>query len=214
MSQTDNTNETNAGPIWKRNPTATAGIAAALVAVVAWLAFGFFGIQSAFLDDEVDEAGPVFNTEAGGTDQGGDADQPASADEVMDSDEFKEAMAEAEANATESDDDMPMPGEIVTQFSGEFSGNSRYEIDGDALVLNDGTEQRFLRFENFESSNGPDLKVYLRAESGEFVSLGDLKGNIGDQNYEIPIDVDLDEFSTVEIWCERFSVGFGQAVLA
>ena len=124
-------------------------------------------------------------------------------------------MTEAEENRTESDDDMPpMPGEIVTLVSGDFSGNSRYEINGEALVLNDGTDERFLRFENFNSSNGPDLKVYLRAESGEFVSLGDLKGNIGDQNYEIPTDVELDEFSTVEIWCERFGVGFGQAELA
>jgi hypothetical protein len=49
--------------------------------------------------------------------------------------------------------------------------------------------------------------------NGDFVSLGDLKGNIGDQNYEIPTDVDLEEFSTVEIWCERFGVGFGSATL-
>ncbi|MGH1488952.1 MAG: DM13 domain-containing protein [Acidimicrobiales bacterium] len=187
--------------IWNRNPKLTAGIGVAVLAGVAWLAFGFFGIQSAFIDNEVNEAGPAF----------GSAEEA----EILDSDDFLEAMTEAEENRTESDDDMPpMPGEIVTLVSGEFSGNSRYEINGEALVLNDGTDERFLRFENFNSSNGPDLKVYLRAESGEFVSLGDLKGNIGDQNYEIPTDVELDEFSTVEIWCERFGVGFGQAELA
>ncbi len=186
--------------IWNRNPKATAAVAVVVTAFVAWLAFGFFGIQSAFIDNEVDEAGPVFNS--------------ATEDEIVESDEFQEAMEEAEENRTESDEDMPMPGEIVTLVSGDFSGNSRYVINGEAVVLNDGTDQRFLRFQNFDSSNGPDLKVYLRAESGDFVSLGDLKGNIGDQNYEIPTDVDLDEFSTVEIWCERFGVGFGQAELA
>ena len=183
------------------------GIAVVVVAGLAWLAFGFFGIQAAFIDDEVDEAGPVFTATA------------AEQDEVAATDEFQEAMAEAEENRTESDEPaeaaMPdtEPAEIVTQFSGDFSGESRYDITGEALVLSDGSEQRFLRFEGFESDNGPDLKVYLRAENGEFVTLGDLKGNIGDQNYEIPVEVDLTVFSTVEIWCERFGVGFGGAPL-
>ena len=184
------------------------GIAVVVTAFLAWLAFGYFGIQAAFIDDEVDEAGPVFTATA------------AEQDEVAATDDFQDAMAEAEQNRTESDeaaqDAMPdtEPAEIVTLVSGNFSGESRYEITGDALVLNDGSEQRFLRFENFESDNGPDLKVYLRADNGDFVSLGDLKGNIGDQNYEIPVDVDLSVFSTVEIWCERFGVGFGSAPLA
>ncbi|MGI9616818.1 MAG: DM13 domain-containing protein, partial [Acidimicrobiales bacterium] len=145
----------------------------AVVALVGWLAFGYFGIQAAFTDTEVAEGGPVF----------------ASAEEEA---EFDDAMEEAEANRTEADDDMPETeggSEIVTVASGSFAGTSRYTITGEAVVLNDGTEQRFLRLENFESSNGPDLNVYLRAEDGDFVDLGDLKGNIGDQNYEIPPDV-------------------------
>lgn len=174
------------------------GLAALAAIGIAWLAFGYFGIQAAFIDDEVSEAGPVFASQAEA--------------EILDSPEFQEAMADAQADATEATDAMPP--EVVTLASGTFTGNSRYDITGDALVLNDGTDQRFLRFENFDSSNGPDLKVYLRADNGDFVSLGDLKGNIGDQNYEIPADVDLALYSTVEIWCERFGVGFGQAVLA
>ncbi len=192
------TTSTNPGNGFSGRTGLIAALAVVVVAVLAWLAFGFFGIQSAFLDDEVSEAGPVF----------GSAEEA----EILDSDEFQEAMEQAETEAVTAADDMPA--EVTTLFSGNFTGNSRYEISGDALVLNDGSEQRFLRFENFESSNGPDLKVYLRAADGNFVSLGDLKGNIGDQNYEIPADVDLDVFATVEIWCERFSVGFGQAELA
>ncbi len=183
-----------------------------VVAVLAVLAFGFFGIQSAFIDNEVDEAGPTF-------DSGGEAISTASEEEqdsTAETEEFQDAMVEAEQNATEADEraEDAMPGEISTVASGTFAGNSRYEIVGDISVLTDGTEQRFVRFENFESSNGPDLKVYLRAEDGSFVSLGDLKGNIGDQNYEIPVDVDLAVFRTVEIWCERFGVGFGSGTLA
>ncbi len=177
------------------------------LAVVAWLAFGFFGIQAAFIDNEVNESGPVFNNSV------------EAQDEIAATDEFIEAMDEANENLTETDESMEdmeedMPGEIVTLVSGDFAGLSRYNIVGQAKVLNDGTEQRFLRFENFSSDNGPDLKVYLRADNGDFVSLGPLKGNIGDQNYEVPADVDLDVFNTVDIWCERFGVGFGLAPLA
>ena len=188
-----------------RNKPLLGGLAVVVVAGLAWLAFGYFGIQAAFIDNEVDEAGPVFA--------------------ASQAEEFQEAMEEAEENRTEADEPAEdavsteaaaeeEPPEILTLASGQFAGTSRYDVSGDALVLNDGSAQRFLRFENFDSSNGPDLKVYLRAADGDFVSLGELKGNIGNQNYEIPEDVDLSVFDTVEIWCERFGVGFGSATLA
>jgi len=80
--------------------------------------------------------------------------------------------------------------------------------------------RRYVRFEDLHVDNGPDLKVYLSpepasSEEGAFddriVSLGDLKGNIGDQNYEIPANVDLDRFRSAVVWCERFGVGFAVA---
>jgi len=196
--------------IMKNKPLLVGG-GVVVLAILAWLAFGFFGIQSAFIDNEVSEDGPVFTSATMPTE--------AEQDEVSATPEFQDAMAEAEANPTEADesvDDMAddMPGEIVTQYSASFAGESRYTIEGTADVLNDGSDQRFLRFEDFSSDNGPDLKVYLRADNGDFVSLGELKGNIGDQNYEIPVGVDLDEFSTIQIWCERFSVNFGSAELS
>ena len=105
--------------------------------------------------------------------------------------------------------------------SGNFISRS-HPTEGSAVVLTDGI-QRFLRFEDFETDNGPDLNVYLSTASpdapagqfdDDFIDLGDLKGNIGSQNYEIPADVDLDTYSTVVIWCVRFSVIFGAADLA
>ncbi|MYJ37036.1 MAG: DM13 domain-containing protein, partial [Acidimicrobiaceae bacterium] len=86
----------------------------------------------------------------------------------------------------------------------------------------DGSGQRFLRFEDFRTDNGPDLNVYLSAAptdapagqfDDDFVDLGDLKGNVGSQNYEIPAGLDLDHYSTVAIWCVRFGVVFGVAEL-
>ena len=84
-------------------------------------------------------------------------------------------------------------------------------------MLGNGTTQRFLRFESFATDNGPDLNVYLVNSSAggvsDFIDLGNLKGNIGDQNYEIAPGVDLSTYDTVVIWCVRFSVAFGDATL-
>lgn len=92
------------------------------------------------------------------------------------------------------------------------------------LRLADGS--RVLRFENLNTSNGPDLKVVLsdgpvipgRAgwhvfDDGKHTSIGNLKGNKGSQNYTIPTNVDLGELRSVSIWCDRFNVSFGAAAL-
>ena len=194
--------------------TVMAFVAVIAVAGMGYLAFGVFGIHTAFTDTEVDEAGPAFDSGAA-DDPAADeqaSDDPA-ADEQLGSEELDAAVEEAEANPVTVDEDM-MAGEVVTVADGAFTGRTGHDVTGEALVLNDGTAQRFLRFESFESTNGPDLNVYLRADDGEFVDLGDLKGNIGDQNYEIPTDVDLDRFHLVQIWCVRFGVNFGDADLA
>ena len=107
-------------------------------------------------------------------------------------------------------------------LSGNFvgAGDGIHNAEGIANVLavHDGlTEHRILRLENFKSTNGPDLYVYLsknaRGISDGYVELARLKGNIGNQNYHIPDDVDLDEYSHVLIWCKQFSVLFGYADL-
>jgi hypothetical protein len=202
----------------KNHKLAFGGGAVALIGLLSWVAFGFFGIHTAFIDDVVDEDGPVFTVSPEGS---GETAAPAAEAETddaaaVDADAVPDETStdETSTDETEPEATEPAADEIVTLFDGSFSGLSRYDVTGDALVLNNGTEQRFLRFENFESNNGPDLKVYLRADNGDFVSLGNLSGNIGNQNYEIPADVDLAVFSTVEIWCERFSVGFGEAELS
>ena len=217
----------------KNNKLAFGGGGIAVLGILSWLAFGYFGIHTAFIDNVVDEEGPVFTVTAEGSGEtaAGVAEEPEASDtadgetapaEDPSADDTAaegapagDASEDAEAAPADeaADEETSTAGEVVTIFDGDFTSLSRYSVSGDALVLNNGTEQRFLRFENFESSNGPDLKVYLRAENGDFVNLGNLSGNIGNQNYEIPVDVDLEVFNTVEIWCERFSVGFGEALL-
>jgi hypothetical protein len=95
-----------------------------------------------------------------------------------------------------------------------------HETSGRARVLELADGSRFLRFEDLETSNGPDLRVYLseipasndwHAYGERFLDLGALKGNRGDQNYEIPPGADLSRFKSAVIWCRRFTVGFGVA---
>lgn len=93
------------------------------------------------------------------------------------------------------------------------------------IRLPDGS--RTLRLENLDTSNGPDLRVWLTDapvkegvggwrvfDDGKHVSLGKLKGNKGDQNYAIPEGLNLSDYSSVTIWCDRFDVSFGAAELA
>jgi hypothetical protein len=46
-----------------------------------------------------------------------------------------------------------------------------------------------------------------------YVEVGKLKGNVGDQNYDLPAGVDLNKYKAVTIWCNRFSVNFATAPL-
>lgn len=185
----------------------------ATVALVAWLAFGYFGVQGLVVDDEVDEAVPVFDSGATATTAAASAGD-ARPDEGDASTGASEASAARPTTA-------PTPA-IEVAAAGEFSSRD-HPTSGRAAVLTDGTAQRFLRLEGFATDNGPDLNVYLTTtraagEEGtfddDFIDLGDLQGNVGDQNYLIPESVDLDRYATVVIWCVRFDSAFGAADLA
>jgi len=98
-----------------------------------------------------------------------------------------------------------------------------HDAEGYAMVHHLADGRRILRFTEFQTSNGPDLQVYLVAASDAtdsetvkkagFVTLGALKGNQGDQNYEIPADLDLGKYRSVSVWCRRFGVNFATAPL-
>ena len=96
------------------------------------------------------------------------------------------------------------------------AGDGFHKAAGAAKVLNLADGKSFLRFENLKTTNGPDLYVYLSTgkDVSDIVNLGRLKGNIGNQNYEIPTGTDLAKYNTVLIWCKAFSTLFGSAKLA
>ena len=193
----------------KRRPLVSAIAAAIVLGVGAWLVFGFFGFQTLFIDEEVAEANPFV---------AGPGASGLAVDETTE--EMADAMNEAMDDVGNPGDDVvgePMAESVTTLVEGSFIGRA-HPTTGLAKVITDGN-QRFLRFEGFETDNGPDLNVYLATgppdgSPEDFIDLGDLKGNIGDQNYELADDVDLDRYTTVFIWCVRFSVAFGAAPLA
>jgi len=91
---------------------------------------------------------------------------------------------------------------------------------GNAAVVRLRNGERKLTLTEFETSSGPDLRVYLSTgdpaggeDLGDFEDLGGLKGNIGNQQYMLPDGVDLGRYSTVVVWCRAFSVAFTSAAL-
>lgn len=203
----------------RSHPYLSAVVGSGVVVGLAWLAFGYFGVHTLFVDDVVSEAAPVFEATTPPPAESpstvlSNAPSPVPAAEITPT---RSAESPPDPDAEPEPNDEPTEQDIVVEFEGSFMGESRYSTEGRAVVLGNGTGQRFLRFEDFETNNGPDLNVYLVDSSAggvsDFVDLGDLKGNIGDQNYEIPPEVDLASYDRVVIWCVRFGVGFGSASL-
>lgn len=108
--------------------------------------------------------------------------------------------------------------------TGTFHGKV-HSTSGRATIYRETNGKLVLRLTNFKTSNGPDVHVILVAvkdadddanflkSSTERVELGKLKGNEGDQNYEIPNGTDLAKFQAVSVYCERFNANFGAAPL-
>jgi len=177
-----------------------------IVAVVA-LAVGLYLFQpwKLFTNTTVNEASPIA------------ASAPA---------EPASATPTESAMASTSPDSSTPPTAPTVLSTGTFISHE-HGTSGTAQIIELPDGSRVLRLENLDTSNGPDLKVWLTDapvidgpsgwlvfDDGAYVDLGSLKGNKGNQNYPIPADVDLSSLTSVAIWCDRFSVSFGAAELA
>lgn len=105
--------------------------------------------------------------------------------------------------------------------TGQFAGaDAVHRGKGQVQVIDTGSGL-IIRFSDFEVTNGPDLFVWLVGDGGimgsadvkasETLSLGVLKGNIGDQNYSVPKGTNLADYKSVVIWCKQFGVLFASA---
>jgi hypothetical protein len=183
--------------------------ATAAVVVLGAIGFGlyWFAPWNLVIDRRVDDALP--SVAAAGAEEGGvDSDDAGAGDE---------GPTDAPTPGEEPDD-----GGRVELFRGDFH-DLEHATAGAAVVIELEDGSRFLRLEDLDTSNGPDLRVVLTDQplssdwhvwdDGELVDLGALRGNLGSSNYEIPEGLDLSRFETAVIWCRRFSVGFGVAPL-
>ncbi|MEM9040199.1 MAG: DM13 domain-containing protein, partial [Actinomycetota bacterium] len=224
--------------LWLRVPP----IVRVLVLVVPFAIVNWWLLSPYFIDDVVDEdfstsiaeqaplmddppAAPAEPPAEPEADPSADADPPAAdAAEVDDS-----TAAEPDEEAT---DDQPAAAEPppetvppeptgpVLLGLGQFVGLAGHEGTGDAGLFRNPDGSLILRFENFDIENGPDLEVYWVPGADQTslpdgsIHLGALKGNIGDQNYELPAGTELAPGPyTALVWCEAFSVEFVGATI-
>lgn len=170
------------------------------LAVIAflWLLFGYFGIHALFTNTVVNDPTPVAGEVPGLNDI---------------------------ASSTPGE---PLSISTTTQaaLTGDFTqGDSTYHIKGTVKIITQN-KTRILILSDFDVTNGPDLFIYFVAASstqntevkertaqGRFVQIAALKGNRGNQTYELPADLDLSEYPVISIWCRRFSRNFGAALL-
>ncbi len=115
--------------------------------------------------------------------------------------------------STETLNEMVKPDSDL-KFSGTFRGYGNENVSGTARIYLTNN-QYLLKLENFSTSNGPDLKVYLSTASSpsEFISLGGLKSTNGNQVYEISGTPDFTKHKFVLIHCERYNHLFGSTEL-
>ena len=135
---------------------------------------------------------------------------------------INEAAPTAAAPDGSATDAATAAAEPIELVSGTFV-SQEHETSGTATVIELPDGSRTLRLEDFSTSNGPDLHVWMSEKKaggnwfkyggGRKAQLGELKANQGSHNYAIPADVELDGLNSVVIWCKRFHVSFGSAPL-
>ena len=106
-----------------------------------------------------------------------------------------------------------MPSTPTILIQAEFQAQA-HEVQGRALLLQT-QDQKILRFEDFETINGPELHIYLSRDltNNDFIDLGEIKATKGNVNYELPPETDTSKYSNVLVWCKPFGVLFSYAQL-
>lgn len=211
-----------------------------VVAAAVLIAAGWYLASPLFIDNSVDEAFPFDLPDTAAlaamdSDEMADLEadfmaavpdeetvaQLSEEDRQIVTDEVMEAAAAVMADKETAEEMPAAEAEWVVAASGTFVGADNFhQGEGTATIFQQG-DQRVLRFEEFSVTNGPDLRVLLstspnptsRSDLGDYIDLGSLKGNMGNQNYEIPADVDLSQYQSVVIYCQPFHVLFSSASL-
>lgn len=216
-------------------------LVAALVGLVIVAAVAWWLASPLFISNAVDEAFPFEMPSAAEMSAMTEAEKMAKEAEFMaavPSEAEVAALSEKDQMAVETavntaaalvmtdhimEDPMPeAPAEWVVASQGEFRDADSFHMGSGTATIYQQGDQRVLRLENFEVTNGPDLHVVLSTSpnptsrddiGNNHIDLGSLKGNLGSQNYDIPAGLDLSEYKSVVIYCMPFHVVFSVATL-
>lgn len=187
-------------------------IAGGIVAIIVVGIAGWYFLSPLIFDRSVDEEFPF---------ELPDETELAKMD-ISEREDLEEEIMATAAVMPEKSMDEPMPeGEEPTVLrQGQFvDADSFHQGSGTATLYQLADSSIVLRLDNFMVTNGPDLHVLLaegtspadRDQLGEYVDLGSLKGNVGNQNYDVPEDLDLTRYQSVVIYCVPFHVVFSTA---
>jgi hypothetical protein len=128
-------------------------------------------------------------------------------------DMFESETKKMENKAIPMMESMPMATKEGTQViaQGVFMPRA-HEVKGKALLIS-ADEKKILRFEDFETINGPNLHIYLSSDLGgnDYVDLGAIRATKGNVNYEVPASTDTSRYNKVLVWCVPFQVLFSYA---
>ncbi len=124
------------------------------------------------------------------------------------------ACGKEDETPTEPIEDDFTPSEAAVVLKEGTFVDAVHKVSGSVKIYSNNSA-RTLVLDPFSTENGPDLFVYLTddTKASKFISLGELKSITGKQSYEIEETVVLEDYSYVIIWCQDFSVNFGQAEL-
>lgn len=138
--------------------------------------------------------------------------------------EVDDAIPVAVTPATSAPGQPPPAGPVVISRGSLIS--HEHSTSGTVSIIEQPDGSRVLAIEDLDTTTGPDVHVWLsqgdvvegfagwRTAAGvPHVDLGMIKGNKGNQVYEIPADVELADYPSVFLWCVKFSVSFGAAVM-
>ena len=213
---------------------------AGAVILVAGAAIGWWLVSPLFIDNVVDEAFPFEmpdQTELASMTADEIVELESDFAAAMPSEKTLESLSDDDRQTVQEkvmtvaaempdhpmDDSAPEEAGPQPLLTGNFTGADEFHRgSGVAAIFRVAGDRRILRFEDFNVTNGPALSVLLSPnpspatsrDLGAYIDLGPLKGNIGNQNYEISPATNLDEFKSVVIYCVPFKVVFAVATLA
>jgi len=167
-----------------------------LLALVILAAIAWYLLSPIWRVQELDEVSPVAESAGMSSEQ---------------KEQYEEAMEEMKDTEIRKEEEMPPTARVEAQAS--FVAKA-HDVMGQALLIEQGT-QKIIRFEDFETINGPNLHIYLAADlsASDFIDLGPIRATKGNANYTVPPGTDTAKYRHVLVWCVPFRVLFSAASL-